>query len=332
VVTVTSSRAAVLALIAACSAEALPRPPAPPVDWASLEPRPPAAAAVATNKERNITEAYLKALSADSAPALASVLADEVHFNVAGLETTAVYGRAGVVRAHEQLFGAFRPRMWTATRVLRTDRSQAIEWTLAGRDEATGKPIGFRGVTLTATKDDGTISDLHVYFDQGIVHAQLTGEPRQLAELAPALSPTTSEERIEQGRTTDESAAVATVSRWIDDALQRDELGYLAAATDDIEVSTLQRASPMRGKKGLRDYYAAMHAAIGSLDTQLDSVVGVGRYVIAEYHIVGRQRAKYLYVPVKEPVIKLYIVDVIEMRGGKVGRIWRYENPLQIVQ
>jgi steroid delta-isomerase-like uncharacterized protein len=321
----------VLAAITACSADLVSRPSPPPVDWLTLEPKPLPDAALATKNERAIAELYLKAASNSDPGALGRVLADEVHFNIAGLETTAVYGRAGVATAHDQLFGSLSPRHFAPTRVLITDRSQSIEWTLTGHDEATGRAVGVRGVTRIGTKDDGTISDLRVYVDQGVLRAQISGEPAALAELAPATAPAEHPLIVEQSRSPDETAAAAAVGHWID-ALQRDPAAYVGLATDDVEIATPQRAAHLKGKGDLRDDYDAMHRAIGGLDIRVDDLAAVGRFVVAEYHVVGTQLAKYLYVPVKEPVIKLYIVDVVEMRGGKIARVWRYDNPLQILQ
>jgi hypothetical protein len=103
-------------------------------------------------------------------------------------------------------------------------------------------------------------------------------------------------------------------------------------ATDDVEITTQQSAPPARGKQALHAYYKMMHHTIAGLDSQLDNAVGIGRFVVASYHVVGTQRAKYLYVPIKDPVIKLFMLDVIEMQGGKIARVWRYDDPIQIVQ
>jgi hypothetical protein len=55
-----------------------------------------------------------------------------------------------------------------------------VEWTLTGtqaRDwmgvPATHKSAGVKGLTLLWTKDDGSIIDVHVYFDVAAVQAQL---------------------------------------------------------------------------------------------------------------------------------------------------------------
>ncbi len=326
-------KAFALALLAACSPEVVPRPPPPPANWASLDTRPAPDAAVAsvTESERAIAATYLQALSSGDDAALGRVLADEVHFTLAGLETTAVYGRAAVARAHAALFAAYPTRTFAATRVLVTEHQQSIEWAMTGKDKETGKPVGIRGVVVISTNDDGTIQDLHLYFDQGVLQAQVSGQPAEIAGLPLVAAPAAPVQRIEQNGGAAERADAAAVAHWLD-ALETDENAYAAAATDDVELATPQRATPAAGKPALRAYFEMMHRTISRLDTQLDSAIGVGPYVVAEYHVVGVQRAKYLYVPVKDPVIKVGSVDVIEMKDGKIARVWRYDDPLEVLQ
>ena len=56
------------------------------------------------------------------------------------------------------------------------------------------------------------------------------------------------------------------------------------------------------------------------------------QFVVAEYFIVGEQQLPIGWVPVQsEKLIKLAVIDVVEMRGGKIARVWRYDDPAQIL-
>jgi hypothetical protein len=320
-------------VLAACGAEAVSRPPEAPYDRASLEaPAAPidAPSASATKKEHEIADNYLAALAAD-ASALGPVLSDDVHFTLAGLVTTDAIGRRDVIAAHDKLFGHFEHKRFVASRVLVTSDTQSIEWTLTAQDKTTGKPIGVRGLALVTTKDDGTIRDIHLCFDQGILQAQLTGAPKELAKLPLATPPPGPREDGEQTNSQEEAANVKVFAAAID-ALDNNEAGFAAAFADSVDVSTLRSVTPMVGKKHVLAYYRTMHATIDGLDATIDNRWGVGKYAIVEYHVVGRQRAKYEYVPVKDPVIKLYFLEIAELRDGKVARLWRYDNPIQVLQ
>src|SRR5215510_14397449 len=110
------------ALGTCCAVDRMPLPPPPPVDWQSLERRPPSDTSTekATEKERAAAELYAKALTTDFAQ-LAAMLDEDAHFSFGDRDTR---GRDRVVRAHDELFGAFDQRRFALSRVLRTDRSQ----------------------------------------------------------------------------------------------------------------------------------------------------------------------------------------------------------------
>jgi hypothetical protein len=75
-----------------------------------------------------------------------------------------------------------------------------------------------------------------------------------------------------------------------------------------------------------------MHRAIGQLDTTVDNAWGVGQFSIVEYSIAGEQLAPIAWVPAqRDKVIRLQLVDICEIAGGKVTRVWRYDNPMQIL-
>src|SRR5262249_43593436 len=158
------------------------------------------------------------------------------------------------VAAHDKLFGRYTDKHFAPSRVLVTSQTQAIEWHLTAKDRATAKPVGVSGIALVTTRDDGTIGDIHLCFDQGVVQAQVSGEPKDLADGALASQPSGPREDVEQSGSREEAAhadvAVAAVA-----ALAGDEATYLGAYRDDAEVHTLQRARPLAGKKDLRSYY-----------------------------------------------------------------------------
>ncbi len=328
------TRAVLLVVLLGCGPESVPRPPEAPYDRASLEPGPvplDVATPSATQKEHEIADKYLAALAAPDSAALGPVLADDVHFTLAGLVTTDALGRRDVIAAHDKLFGPLDYRSFVSSRVLLTSDAQSIEWTLTAQDKATGAPIGIRGISLVTTKDNGTIRDIHLCFDQGILLAQTSGTPKQLASLPRATPPSGPRIEAEQASSPEETASGKLAASAVE-ALQNDETAYAAAFTDDIEVDTLQSARPMKGRRDLHSYYQALHAAISGIVTTVDNRWGIGKYAVVEYHLVGRQRAKYEYVPIKDPVIKLYFAEVAELRDGKIAHVWRYDNPIQILQ
>jgi steroid delta-isomerase-like uncharacterized protein len=335
--TTTMALAALATSALACSSGTANPPPAP-IDWHAFDlPRTADAGAPGpTPKERALGEQYVKALAAADFAQLPALLDADSHFAFPGMSDAR--GHDAVVKAHQALFGAFDQRAVGVSRVWRTDSEQTVEWTLTGtqaRDwmgvPATHKPVAIKGLTLLWTKDDGIITDVHVYFDVAAVQAQLGVGPKELLALpAPAL-PAGAPEVYEQTGLPQEQMDV-TVARAKLDALEsNNEAGYLATMTDDIELHTLERGQPMRGKDDAKAYFRSMRKAITQLDTTIDDAWGVTTYAVVEYFIAGEQLGPLGWIPAqRDRVVRLQIVDVDEIRDGKIARVWRYDNPAQI--
>jgi len=68
--------------------------------------------------------------------------------------------------------------------------------------------------------------------------------------------------------------------------------------------------------------------AIGQLDTTVNNSWGVGQFAVVEYSITGEQLGPIAWIPAqRDRVVNLEIVDICEMTGGKIARVWRYDNP-----
>jgi len=177
-------------LLAGCSSDNAAAPPAAPVDWHAFDlPRHfDAGTAGVTASERQVAEQYAAALaSPDLAAALKPKLDSDAHFQFPGLPDARA--RDNVVLAHDKLLGAFDHRAISVSRVWRTANEQTVEWTLTGVQTkdwmgvaatTPPKPVVIRGISLLWTKDDGTITDVHVIFDTAQVKAQLGAGPKEL--------------------------------------------------------------------------------------------------------------------------------------------------------
>jgi len=319
-------------LAASCATDPLPLPPPPPVDWQSLERRPSSDTSTekATEKERAAAELYAKALTTDFAQ-LAAMLDEDAHFSFGGKDTR---GRDRVVRAHDELFGAFDQRRFVLSRVLRTDRSQSLEWSFSGMHARTWmgtapsqRPVGFKGVTLLWTNDDGSLSDVHVYFDPAIVKAQLGVGPSELQTLP--LTPVSggAPQVFEQAGVPEETANVALVRAMLKALEDNQESAFLSTLASDVEVFTLDRPEPVRGKDPMERLFKTMRKAIGDLDTVVQNAWGVQQFAVVEYSIAGLQLARLGRISfVPNRLFNARLVDIAEMRNGKIARIWRYDD------
>ena len=326
-------------LLGGCSGDNVGAPPAAPVDWHAFDvPRGAAAAASGpTPAERVVAESYVTALASAGFAAVNPLLNADTHFTFPGIQDSR--GHEAVIRAHETVLGAFDSRVFATSRVWRTDAVHAVEWTMSGVQNkdwmgvpASHKPVVLKGISLLWTKDDGTIVDAHMVFDVTAVKTQLGVGPKELASLpAPAMA-SGAPQATEQARTPDEAANVTATHAWLDSLEKTDEAVYVAGVTDDVLVESLHRLQPLRGKDDLKAYFKTMHKAIGELDMTIDNVLGIGRFAVVEYTINGEQLGPIGWIPEKsDRVVRLHVVDIVEIRDGKIAHVWRYDNPAEIL-
>lgn len=317
--------------LGSCATSQIERPPLPPVDWQSLQGTTTTDAGPPTTsaRERKLAELYLKALSSPDFVDLGPLLDEDVHFTLAGMKD--VHGRGLVIKLFEELLGALRPRTFRANRVLLTQSSQIIEWTMHGVYPATAKPIELRGLSILWTSDEGSISDLHLYFDEAVLERELAlGHPfiptQSVGELeTQASEPVTILEASPLGSVS--SANVEVVGSALDALESRHPAAYAATMADDVELITLHSTKRIRGRDAERQYAKAMSASIVGLDATVDNAWSIDPIAVIEYHIVGEQRGS---IGGKDSLVKLFIVDVVELHNGQISRIWRYDDPSQI--
>jgi hypothetical protein len=346
---IVTSACVALGVLGACSGDqTVAAPPKAPIG--SLDPiptAPDAGADALTAKERALPELYAKALASasDAGSPFAQIVPllnpELVQFQSPGMR--AAHEPSGVVDAHGALFGAFDDRKVALTRVWSTAGEQSLEWTMTGTHARewkgiapTKKPVAFKGITLIWTKDDGSIVDIHVYFDVALVKAQLTGTgPKELVAATAPAAPTGAAQVFEQmqnGAIPENKGKVDAVRSWLDALENHNEAAYAAAMTDDIEINTLERAQPVKGNADAKAYYKTMHRSIRQLDTSILNAWGVGDFAIVEYEIGGEQVGPIAWITSqRDEVIRWQIVDICQIQNGKVARVWRYDNPLQLV-
>jgi ketosteroid isomerase-like protein len=243
-----------------------------------------------------------------------------------------VHGRELVVRTHDALLGGISGRAFAPTRVLITDSSQVIEWIMTGTHADTRKPVALRGVALVWTRDDGSITDVHLYYDEALLLAQLGRGPKILQAVPPPQPPSGEREIVEQSRSAEEKTNLATVRASLEALAAGDEDAYLGKMADDLELVAPASAKPIRGKRAAQAYFRAMRGAIANLDTTVDKIWGIGRYVAVEYHLVGEQRGPIGWIPAqRDSLIKMFVVDIVEVVDRRIVRVWRYDNPGQIL-
>jgi hypothetical protein len=331
----------ICALATACAAETVELPPPVPAHWQASTSSAPSST-TPTEKERAVAAAYTKALASPRLAALGPLLDEEVLFAFGAQN---MRGRERVLKAHENMFGAFDGRRFLASRVWLTDsrtalNSQTIEWTMTGaqarewmRIPPTGKNVAIKGLTLLWATDEGVITEIHVYFNEDVVKAQLGRGPLDLGKVpgSPAPDAKVAEaEILERSGTPEETANVALVRDMLQ-ALERDkEVAFLSTLADDVDVTSFDGVEAMRGKAAARAYFRSTRRSIRQLDTVVQNLWGVRSFAIIEYALTGLQIAPWQRFPVPKDgalhQIHAQFVDVAEISLGKITRIRRYDD------
>jgi hypothetical protein len=340
-----SRRSSIIALVLlaafaqACSSETVAMWPPPPVHFMAG----PGVASTSspvtpTDKERGLADAYLKALSSPGFVGLDSIVDEQGRIALGARNT---HGRERVLKVHEDAFGAFDQRHFFTNRVWLTDSThpldaQAFEWTMTGVQARvwlgiapTLKPVVIKGLTLIWTNDDGIISDLHVYFDEGMVRAQLGSGPPELQKLPLPSADAGTHEVFERTGTAEENANVG-VARAMIQALEADkESDFMSTLDDNVQVFTSDHAEPTRGKNAARQYFRTLRGSIHHLDTVVENAWGTGSFAVVEYAITGLQQAPLPRVTfAADRPLHTQFVDIAELKGGRMVRIWRYSDPI----
>jgi ketosteroid isomerase-like protein len=324
----------------ACAAETVERPPPAPAHWQASAGTGAPSPTTPTEKERGVADAYTRALASPRLAALGPMLDDEVLF-VFGAQT--LRGRERVVAAHEKMFGAFDDRRVVASRVWLTDsrqtlNSQAIEWTMTGAQARqwmkvppTGKNVFIKGLTLLWTTDEGVVSEIHVYFDQEVISAQLGAGPVELRKLPTASAPPGPPAINERQGKPEELSNVTTLRAMLQALEDNQESAFVSKFADDLTVVTLDEPQPLHGKETARAFFRDIHRSIGQVDTVVLNAWGVGAFAVVEYAVTGLQIASLHRVAWAKDgglhPLHAQFVDVAEFRDGKVARLWRYSDP-----
>jgi hypothetical protein len=340
--------------LAGCGSSDVNQPSPPPVDpriyqQAALRAAVPQRSAFET--ERESIEAFGRALTSGETKAIAPLVDPDGDFSFPGMQE--VSDRDGMVKALDDLFGAFSGRKYAASRVFQVGETAIVEWAMLAVHsgdwmgvKATQKSVGIKGITLYTFNLNGLINDVHVYFDVGAVLAQLGAGPKGVEVPAPptlAATPMV----VVAGGTPEEKSHVITVNASWDALESKNEAGYLAPMADTIEVLRLDKTAPQIGKEGRKRFFQRITHGLSSLTQTPLNAWGIGPYVVEEYSITGVHSGKLTEGPPSGHAVRLHAVDVSEIAdtgaglgdGGAAGapssakivRTWTYSNSLELL-
>jgi hypothetical protein len=159
---------------------------------------------------------------------------------------------------------------------------------------------------------------------------QLGAGPKELAVFGRPVMPSGPTQFIDA---TPQQPDLVPVVRTALDAFENTaEAAYDAQMDESIEIHTLERAEPARGKEAQVAYFKMMHKAIAQLDATVQNGWSVGSFAIVEYTLAGEQLGPIGWVPLQRyRVIKKHNLDVDEIQNGRIVHVWRYDNPTELI-
>ena len=288
--------------------------------------------------ERETATEVLNGYAEDGFKASIPLLDPEGNLSFPGLSEAT--DRTGDVKVLADLFGAFSDRKFAIGRVWQPPHVAVLEWTMAGVQtgefvgiKATQKPVTLHGLSIYWFDASGLVSDTHLYYDVGATLAALGAAPKGVeAALAATGAVQAPADAVVAGVsvTETEKRNVALVNASWDAFEAKNEAGYLAALSDDVEVFRLDRAKSEAGKAERKKFFKAASAGIGSLSQTPLNAWGVGDFVIEEYSITGVHSGKLFDLAASGHALRLHFVDIDEVKDGKVVRTWTYGNSLEL--
>jgi predicted ester cyclase len=343
---------ALVACGAACGSSDVERPPPPPVDPRIYQQ--PATRAAVVHKtpfetERESLDAFGRAFAAADAGALSSLFDADADMSYPGMPDAT--DRNELLASMSQLFGSFTSRKYAASRIWMSGEAAIVEWSMTAAQtgdflgiKATGKEVGLRGVTLYWFNLSGLINDMHVYFDAGATVAQLGGALPCLEkpsgagpkgcktpiEGPPVVLAASPQVFVAAGGSEEEKADLHALNASFDALEAKNENEYLAPFADDVDVFRLDRPAPERGKEDRRKFARTVARAFSSLAQNPINAWGIGAYAIEEYTITGVNSGPIAGIQPTGHAVRLHVVDIAEMTGGKIVHLYTFGNSLEL--
>ncbi len=288
-----------------------------------VAPRPP----LSDLETRAIKEMFV-AMNAHDAAATAGFYADRAVFKGAGLPLR--QGKDVFQARLSEEFKAVPDGKYSADRVLINGDAAIVQWTFVGTNTggplmpgvpATGKAVGYQGVSIDWFTADGKVKEQHTYFDARTVLTQ-AGVMKGKARAIPALTSLGEREsEILIAKATPREEAQSAMVKKADDLYDEKDLeGLMQQWNEDAVLDSVGDVEPLVGKDAIERDYAAGFKAFPSTNTKVTGIWSAGTVTVQEMVItVTREGAPTPF----------HMVEVTELKNGKTSRELTYMNHLE---
>ncbi len=112
--------------------------------------------------------------------------------------------------------------------------------------------------------------------------------------------------------------------------------GHFAVAdemvTSDFVVHTAGKVGEIRGREGIKQYFAALRAAFPDLTFTIEDHIAEGDRVVTRWSASGTHRGDFQGLPATGKQIQLSGIDVDRIENGKIAECWMNMDELGLLQ
>jgi ketosteroid isomerase-like protein len=262
----------------------------------------------------------IAAIAARDAKKIGDVYAADGVITIIGDRT--LTGRDAIVAEYQRWLDGMSDLKFQLGRVFLNGNVVVAEWAFSGTHtgdflgaKATQSPVGATGASVLTFDADGHVTREERVFDIATIRKQDDKHAKAGSFRSPPPLPVSVEAHVAKAPA-DGEAQLAIV-RSLYAAMDGDKASdALALDAEDVAIEDYARARALKGKPAARTLFDEYESAIpnGSSTTMM---FAADEYVVAEREV----RTSW-----KKKPMTAHFVEVLEIRDGKIARIWTWSN------
>jgi steroid delta-isomerase-like uncharacterized protein len=276
----------------------------------------------------------MAAMNAHDAKKLASFYSEGAVMKIAGAPADAS-GREAIAQSWQKLFDAFPDYKTGASRVWTKGDVVVVEWAFNATHQGdlwgikgTEKKVGSYGIDVMMFTPEGQVKEHHVYYDGATILSQI-GLSKQKARPIPTI-PTTPQAFSSNGA---EDAKNVDAVKAMNAAFEaKKDADFVATMADTVEWDDMTQPQTMKGKADAKKFMKEMTTGFPDLKGTITNTWAVGDYVITENQWTGTHKGTFFGMPATKKPVTSKLVDVVQLKDGKIVRGWSYSNAADVIQ
>jgi steroid delta-isomerase-like uncharacterized protein len=337
-----TSFAPLLSLLFLCACggeEPAPVAPAPPPPVTAAPP--PTASATAEAPKPSLAEmqktdlgAALDGLNQHDPAKFASVYANDAVVDVAGLNE--LNGREAIQKNMAEWFDVFKNAKLGFSRVWTKGDTMVLEWVINATHhgelfgvKGTEQPIGHYGLSVVSFGPDGKVTHENRYGDLGAVMTQIGGsKAKATARPIPEIPKTP--DVVNAANTPAEEKNLEIAKSALGALESKKEADFTALLADDVQNDGLFAIETTKGKDGAKKFFKTFTTAFPDAKFETSRALAIGDYAIVESVLKATQKGALGSIPATKKPIAVHLVDVFQIKDGKIAHAWTYQNSLEM--